>query len=201
VVWLVRDGGDWLARAAGDTDPSNDSNPYASLGGQVSGGLLLRQIAALPHYVVLVALGIVSVVIWLVVQWVILFTASYPRGMFDLVAGIMRWQTRVSGYVLGLTDRYPPFTFEPSIAAPVETWGAPGSGWGAPGTAWPGTTGDAPETAGAAPGTAWAAPGTAPPQWYPDPLARHQYRYWDGTQWTPHVSDEGRTAYDAAGLA
>jgi len=78
-------------------------------------GLLLRQIAALPHYIVLGILGVVTFVIWLVVQWVILFRGYYPRGMFDLVAGITRWQIRVSGYALGLTDRYPPFSFEPSL--------------------------------------------------------------------------------------
>ena len=80
-------------------------------------GLLLRQIAALPHLIVLALLGIVLFFIWLVVQWVILFRAVYPRGMFDLSAGIVRWQTRVSGYALGLSDRYPPFTFEPSLTA------------------------------------------------------------------------------------
>ena len=37
--------------------------------------------------------------------------------MFDLSAGIMRWQARVNGYALGLSDRYPPFTFEPSLTA------------------------------------------------------------------------------------
>jgi hypothetical protein len=84
-----------------------------------SGGLLLRQIAAFPHLVVLAFLGIAAFVIWLVVQWVILFSAAYPRGLFDFVAGYLRWQTRVSGYALGLSDRYPPFTLEPSIAAPV----------------------------------------------------------------------------------
>jgi hypothetical protein len=81
-------------------------------------GLLLRQIAALPHIVVLFFLGIVVFVLWVVVQWVILFIARFPRGMFDIVAGFVRWQTRVTGYALGLNDRYPPFTLEPSIKAP-----------------------------------------------------------------------------------
>jgi hypothetical protein len=30
-----------------------------------------------------------------------------------------------------------------------------------------------------------------PARWAPDPLGRHQYRYWDGSQWTDHVSDDG----------
>ncbi|HWI43239.1 MAG TPA: AIM24 family protein [Nocardioides sp.] len=27
--------------------------------------------------------------------------------------------------------------------------------------------------------------------WQPDPTGRHELRYWDGTQWTDHVSDQG----------
>jgi hypothetical protein len=38
---------------------------------------------------------------------------------------------------------------------------------------------------------------TAPPAaWYADPLARHEYRYWDGAAWTAHVSDRGETSLD-----
>ena len=29
---------------------------------------------------------------------------------------------------------------------------------------------------------------TAPANWYPDPSAPHQLRYWDGAQWTQHLS-------------
>jgi uncharacterized RDD family membrane protein YckC len=35
-----------------------------------------------------------------------------------------------------------------------------------------------------------------PARWAPDPLSRHQYRYWDGSQWTEHVSDDGVVATD-----
>jgi len=38
-------------------------------------GLLIRQIAALPHFVVLAILGLVAFLIWIVVQWIILFRA------------------------------------------------------------------------------------------------------------------------------
>jgi len=30
-----------------------------------------------------------------------------------------------------------------------------------------------------------------PAQWAPDPSGRHQYRYFNGQGWTPHVSDDG----------
>jgi uncharacterized RDD family membrane protein YckC len=35
-----------------------------------------------------------------------------------------------------------------------------------------------------------------PPRWAADPLGRHQYRYWDGGQWTEHVADNGMNAVD-----
>jgi hypothetical protein len=35
-----------------------------------------------------------------------------------------------------------------------------------------------------------------PAGWYADPVHRHQYRYWSGTEWTPMVSDNAITATD-----
>lgn len=35
-----------------------------------------------------------------------------------------------------------------------------------------------------------------PAGWQPDPRGRHEYRYWDGTQWTDHVSDQGQVSSD-----
>ncbi|MCB1017047.1 MAG: DUF2510 domain-containing protein, partial [Acidimicrobiales bacterium] len=32
--------------------------------------------------------------------------------------------------------------------------------------------------------------------WHPDPTGRHQQRWWDGQQWTDHVSDGGATSSD-----
>ena len=180
LVWAARNV-DWSATFSTDGQTvSTNTNPSLNFGSWSWGGLMLRQLAALPHYIVLFVLGIVTLVIWLVVQWIILFTAGYPRGMFDLVVGIQRWQVRVSGYALGLIDRYPPFTFDPSIAAPADeppaalTAGAP---------------------ADAAPAPAEQAP-AAPAQWYPDPMGRHQYRYWDGAQWTAQVADDGQSSHD-----
>ena len=43
-------------------------------------------------------------------------------------------------------------------------------------------------------------PAVAPPhpgsQWLADPTGRHQYRLWDGHQWSAHVSDSGRAGFD-----
>ena len=32
--------------------------------------------------------------------------------------------------------------------------------------------------------------------WHPDPLGRHEHRYWDGSQWTEHVSSHGKQSVD-----
>jgi len=38
--------------------------------------------------------------------------------------------------------------------------------------------------------------------WYPDPRAGHELRYWDGAAWTDHVADGGQTSVDdSTGLA
>ncbi|HEX2192891.1 MAG TPA: phospholipid scramblase-related protein [Acidimicrobiales bacterium] len=40
---------------------------------------------------------------------------------------------------------------------------------------------------------------THAPDWYPDPYGRHELRYFDGTQWTEHVSSHGRQTTDQPG--
>src|SRR5215472_15574645 len=71
---------------------------------------LVKWLLAIPHYVVLFFLGIAAFVVVIVVWFVILFTSRYPRGLFDFVEGVIRWQNRVIAYALLLiTDRYPPF--------------------------------------------------------------------------------------------
>jgi hypothetical protein len=38
---------------------------------------------------------------------------------------------------------------------------------------------------------------SAPAGWRADPSNRHQFRYWDGFQWTDHVADAGKQTRDA----
>jgi len=42
--------------------------------------------------------------------WVVLFTGKYPDYMLDWVSGQIRWQIRLSLYMMYMTVTYPPFT-------------------------------------------------------------------------------------------
>jgi hypothetical protein len=75
---------------------------------------LVKWLLAIPHYIVLFVLDIAVIVIVIVAWFAVLFTGRYPRGMFDFVAGVLRWHNRVIGYAATLvTDVYPPFRLAP----------------------------------------------------------------------------------------
>jgi len=81
----------------------------------LSRGILLLKIffgwiyVGIPHGFLLWLYSIAASVITFVAFWAILFTGKYPKGMFDFIAGYMRWQFRVNAYMNLLTDQYPPF--------------------------------------------------------------------------------------------
>ena len=74
---------------------------------------LVKWFLAIPHYIVLVILWILSFFCVVIAWFAILFTRRYPQGLFRIVESVMRWGNRVTGYAFILiTDRYPPFSFE-----------------------------------------------------------------------------------------
>ncbi len=89
------------ARLRGDLDPV------------LSRGLwLVKWFLAIPHFIVLFFLWFAFVVVTIIAWFAILFTARYPRSLFNFNVGVLRWSWRVSFYAYGVlgTDQYPPFT-------------------------------------------------------------------------------------------
>ena len=75
--------------------------------------IFVKWLLAIPHYVVLVFLGIAAYVVVIIAFFAILFTGRFPRGMFDFNVGVFRWYQRVYAYsYLLFTDRYPPFSLK-----------------------------------------------------------------------------------------
>jgi hypothetical protein len=75
---------------------------------------LVKWLLAIPHYIVLVFLWIAAILVIIFAWFAILFTGRYPRGLFDFVLGVIRWENRVVAYAFVLvTDKYPPFRLSP----------------------------------------------------------------------------------------
>jgi len=102
-----------------DEYPSTDDHqtvhldvPYPNAPADLNRWLpLVKWLLAIPHIIILVFLNIAAIVVVLIAWFAILFTGRYPRGLFNFVVGVMRWNFRVSAYAFLLaTDRYPPFS-------------------------------------------------------------------------------------------
>ncbi len=74
--------------------------------------IFVKWLLAIPHFIVLYLLGIVQFLITFAAWFIILFTGQYPRGMFNIVVGVMRWTANLNAYLMLLRDEYPPFSWE-----------------------------------------------------------------------------------------
>ena len=87
---------------------------------------LVKWLLAFPHYIVLIFVGIAAFFAILISFFAVLITGRYPRGLWDFVTGTHRWGMRVAGYVLLLTDQYPPFSLQDDPSYPVRVeWDYP----------------------------------------------------------------------------
>lgn len=73
---------------------------------------LYQWLLAIPHFIIVALLAIVAVVVTIIAFFAILFTRTYPRGMFDFVVGVSRWSERATLYAAFMTNEYPPFSLK-----------------------------------------------------------------------------------------
>lgn len=69
-----------------------------------------RYFLAIPHLIVVAALGYAVGVVVFIAWFAALFTGSVPEGLHNFVGGYLRWYTRTYGYLMLVTDKYPPFS-------------------------------------------------------------------------------------------
>ena len=74
--------------------------------------IFLKWLFIIPHWIIMYFLNAALSICVFIGFFGILFTGNFPRGLFDFVVGIQRWQYRVASYILLLTDAYPPFSMQ-----------------------------------------------------------------------------------------
>lgn len=67
---------------------------------------------ALPHAFILIFRVLWGGILSMLAFWIVLFTGSYPKSWHEFQVGTMRWSTRVSLYLMYMSDEYPPFSSE-----------------------------------------------------------------------------------------
>jgi len=72
---------------------------------------LVNWLLALPHYVVLYALRILSEVIAFISWFAIVFTGKMPEQFANIQAMYMRYEIRTYSFAAFLREEYPPFSF------------------------------------------------------------------------------------------
>jgi Domain of unknown function (DUF4389) len=82
---------------------------------------LLKWLLLIPHLIVLGFLWSAFVVLTVVAFVIQLRGGRYPRRIFDINLGVLRWTWRVNFYGYGAlgTDHYPPFTLGPAPEYPA----------------------------------------------------------------------------------
>lgn len=68
-----------------------------------------RLILAIPLAIWLYLYALVAAIAIVIAWFAIVFTARYPRGLYDFVAGYTRFYARFTAYATLLTDPYPSF--------------------------------------------------------------------------------------------
>lgn len=78
-----------------------------------------RWLLVIPHLLVLWLWSIAASLAVVAAWFAIVFTARYPRGLYDFVASFLRYMSRVYGYAQLGVDPYPPFTGAEERSYPV----------------------------------------------------------------------------------
>lgn len=81
--------------------------------------VFFRIILAIPHLIILSALGYVVGVTALISWIAILITGKCPDGLWKFHAGYLRWYARAYAYLCLLTCTYPPFSFDEEASYPA----------------------------------------------------------------------------------
>jgi len=72
---------------------------------------LVNWLLAIPHFVILYGLQVLSEVVGIISWFVILFTGTLPEGFANVQSMYLRYELRTYTYALFMREEYPPFAF------------------------------------------------------------------------------------------
>lgn len=75
----------------------------------VFGILLIRAVMAIPHLLILFLMSFGVLFVAWIGYFVVAFTGQMPLGFHEFVLNYLRWWARAWGWLVALTDEYPPF--------------------------------------------------------------------------------------------
>ena len=75
--------------------------------------IFVKWLLVIPNLIIVWALGYAVSAVTFIAFFAILFTKRYPRGLFDFVVNVNRWNATVMAYLMLFRDEYPPFSWEP----------------------------------------------------------------------------------------
>jgi|SRR5579885_2424248 len=73
-------------------------------------GFVVKIIMLIPVFIESLFLYIAFFVLWIINSFVILFTGNYWDTAYDFFLGLMRFTSKISAFIYGLSDTYPGFT-------------------------------------------------------------------------------------------
>ena len=79
---------------------------------------MVQWLLAIPHFIVLYVLGVVSGVVGFISWVIILFTGKLPPGLAGFQSLYLRYTERTDAYAGFLFEEYPPFGFDATPADP-----------------------------------------------------------------------------------
>ena len=79
---------------------------------------LVQWLLAIPHFIVLYALGVLSQAVAVIAWFVILFTGKLPEGLAGVQHLYVRYANRAYAYAGFLREEYPPFSFATTAEDP-----------------------------------------------------------------------------------
>ncbi len=79
---------------------------------------LVHWLMVVPHWIILYVISSVSGIISFVAWFIILFTGKLPEGMANFMIMNQRYTARTTGFLVGLTEDYPPFGFDTTADDP-----------------------------------------------------------------------------------